>query len=28
MYRPSYPYWFDHPNSIWWSVQFMKLFMQ
>jgi len=21
----SHPSWFDHPNSIWWSMQVMKL---
>jgi len=25
MHHPSHPPWFDHPNSIWWSVQVMKL---
>jgi hypothetical protein len=22
---PSHLSWFDHPNNIWWSLQFMKL---
>jgi hypothetical protein len=25
MSRSSHSPWFDHPNNIWWSVQFMKL---
>jgi hypothetical protein len=25
MSRPSHPSWLDHPNNIWWSVQFIKL---
>jgi hypothetical protein len=24
---PSPPSWFNHPNSIWWGVQSMKLFV-
>jgi hypothetical protein len=25
MCRPSHPLWFEHPNSIWWRAQIMKL---
>jgi len=26
--HPSHSPWLDHPNSIWWSVQLMKLIIQ
>jgi len=25
MLHPSHPHWLDHPNNIWWSVEFMNL---
>jgi hypothetical protein len=25
MFRSSHYSWFDHPNNIWWEVQFIKL---
>jgi hypothetical protein len=25
MPHPSHSSWFDHPNNIWWGVQFIRL---